>query len=107
SVDGTGNVTLDQKRAVVHTPDSGPDQSTTLAAANLVQLTATITDKDGDDEAAILDIGQNLNFEDDAPTISTTGTPATLTVDETDLTTDTSASFAANFSSAFGADGAG
>ena len=100
-------MTLDQTRAVVHTPDSGPDQSTTLAAANLVTLTATITDKDGDGESATLDIGQNLIFEDDAPTISTTGTPPTLTVDETVLTTDASASFAANFSSAFGADGAG
>ena len=107
SVAAAGTVTLDQHRAVVHTPDSGPDQSTTLAAANLVTLTATITDKDGDGESATLDIGQNLVFEDDAPTISTTGTPPTLTVDETVLTTDASASFAANFSSAFGADGAG
>ena len=41
------------------------------------------------------------------PTITTTGTEPTATVDETDLPTDASASFAANFSSAFGADGAG
>src|SRR5262249_46298110 len=46
SIDTSGNVTLDQKRAVVHTPDTGPDQSTTLAADNLVKLTATITDQD-------------------------------------------------------------
>lgn len=69
SVDGSGNVTLDQQRAVVHSPDSGPDQSTTLSAANLVQLTATITDGDGDTDTATLDIGQNLNFEDDAPEV--------------------------------------
>src|SRR5262249_57159587 len=43
----------------------------------------------------------------DGPSISTTGVEPTLTVDETDLTTDASASFASNFSSAFGADGAG
>ena len=60
----------------MHTPDSGPDQSTTLAAANLVTLTATITDKDGDDESATLDIGQNLVFEDDAPTITDDRHPA-------------------------------
>ncbi|WP_287353080.1 DUF5801 repeats-in-toxin domain-containing protein, partial [Mesorhizobium sp.] len=53
------------------------------------------------------EVGSLINFDDDGPSISTTGTPATLTVDETDLTTDASASFAANFSSAFGADGAG
>src|SRR5262249_49486887 len=107
SVDASGNVTLDQKRAVVHTPDTGPDQSTTPAADNLVQLTATITDKDGDSASATLNIGQNLVFKDDAPTISTTGTEPTLTVDESVLGTDATQSFAANFSSAYGADGAG
>ncbi|WP_287309842.1 DUF5801 repeats-in-toxin domain-containing protein [Mesorhizobium sp.] len=107
SVDGTGNVTLDQKRAVVHTPDSGPDQSTTLAAANLVQLTATITDKDGDDESTTLDIGQNLVFEDDAPTITGSGTEAIATVDESDLATDGTANFSSNFNGGYGADGAG
>ncbi|WP_287191143.1 DUF5801 repeats-in-toxin domain-containing protein [Mesorhizobium sp.] len=107
SVDGTGNVTLDQKRAVVHTPDSGPDQSTTLAAANLVQLTATITDKDGDDDSATLDIGQNLVFEDDAPTITASGTEAIATVDESDLATIGTANFSSNFNGVYGADGAG
>ena len=46
-------------------------------------------------------------FEDDGPSISTTGTEPTLTVDETVLATNDTKSFAANFSSAFGADGAG
>src|SRR5204863_201951 len=50
SVDAGGTVTLDQQRAVMHTPDSGPDQPTSLAAADLIVLTRTdtITDKDGD-----------------------------------------------------------
>ncbi len=39
--------------------------------------------------------------------IGTTGTEPVLTVDETDLTTDATQSFAANFTSAFGNDGAG
>ncbi|MBI3144539.1 MAG: M10 family metallopeptidase C-terminal domain-containing protein, partial [Pseudogulbenkiania sp.] len=51
-------------------PDSGPDQSTTLSAATLVTLTATITDKDGDANAATLNIGQRLNFEDDGPAVN-------------------------------------
>ncbi|WP_254633832.1 DUF5801 repeats-in-toxin domain-containing protein, partial [Mesorhizobium sp. GbtcB19] len=106
SVDGSGNVTLDQIRAVVH-PTSDPDESKTLAADNLIQLTATVTDKDGDHQSATLDIGQNLNFKDDGPSITTTGTEPTLTVDETVLGTDDTKSFAANFSPVYGADGAG
>ncbi|MDF3234663.1 DUF5801 repeats-in-toxin domain-containing protein, partial [Mesorhizobium sp. DSM 30133] len=68
-----GAVTLDQLRAVVHADASNPDDSTSLAADNLVTLTATVTDKDGDHLSASLDIGQNLNFKDDGPSISTTG----------------------------------
>ncbi|WP_225607661.1 DUF5801 repeats-in-toxin domain-containing protein, partial [Pseudomonas sp. PDM10] len=64
-------------------------------------------DKDGDSAQATLNIGQNLVFEDDGPSISTTGTEPILTVDETVLATDATQSFTANFSSAFGADGAG
>ncbi|TJV66454.1 MAG: hypothetical protein E5X80_05935, partial [Mesorhizobium sp.] len=69
TVSSTGNVTLDQIRAVVH-PTTDPDESKTLAADNLVQLTATVTDKDGDHHSATLDIGQNLVFKDDGPTIT-------------------------------------
>ncbi|MFK0088933.1 DUF5801 repeats-in-toxin domain-containing protein, partial [Pseudomonas sp. NPDC090755] len=53
------------------------------------------------------EIGSKIIFEDDGPSISTTGTEPTLTVDETVLTTNATQSFAANFTSAFGADGAG
>ena len=59
-------------------------------------LTATKTDKDGDSAQATLNIGQNLVFKDDGPSISTTGTEPTLTVDETVLGTNATASFAAN-----------
>ncbi|WP_460145754.1 DUF5801 repeats-in-toxin domain-containing protein [Pseudomonas sp. S2_A02] len=107
SVAANGDVTLDQLRAVVHPDATNPDDSTTLSADNLVTLTATITDKDGDSAQATLNIGQNLVFEDDGPSISTTGTEPTLTVDETVLATNATQSFTANFSSAFGADGAG
>lgn len=70
SVDANGVVTLDQQRAIVHANTSNPDDSRTLAAADLVTLTATITDGDGDTASAIRNIGQNLNFEDDGPTIT-------------------------------------
>ncbi|MBS7601406.1 DUF5801 repeats-in-toxin domain-containing protein [Pseudomonas sp. RC2C2] len=107
SVAANGDVTLDQLRAVVHPDATDPDDSTSLSADNLVTLTATKTDGDGDSAQATLNIGQNLVFKDDGPSISTTGTEPTLTVDETVLATDATQSFAANFTSAFGADGAG
>src|SRR5438128_53809 len=107
-VDAAGTVTLDQQRAVVH-PTTDPDESVTLTADSLVRLTATITDKDGDTASATQNIGQNLVFKDDGPSITANATTATLTVDETDLSTNASASFDATtaFSSSFGADGAG
>jgi hypothetical protein len=107
SVAANGDVTLDQQRAIVHPDPTNPDDSKTLSSDNLVTLTATVTDKDGDSAHATLNIGQNLVFKDDGPSISTTGTEPTLTVDETVLTTDATQNFAANFTSAFGADGAG
>ncbi|EJM71457.1 DUF5801 repeats-in-toxin domain-containing protein, partial [Pseudomonas sp. GM55] len=106
-VAANGDVTLDQLRAVVHSNTTNPDDSTSLTSDNLVTLTATKTDRDGDSAQATLNIGQNLVFKDDGPSISTTGTEPTLTVDETVLATDVTQSFAANFNSAFGADGAG
>jgi hypothetical protein len=107
SVAANGEVTLDQLRAVVHPNTTNPDDSKSLTADNLVTLTATITDKDGDSAHTTLNIGSNLVFKDDGPSISTTGTEPTLTVDETVLATNATQNFAANFSSAFGADGAG
>ena len=107
SVAANGEVTLDQLRAVVHPDTTNPDDSKTLTSDNLVTLTATTTDKDGDSIQATLNIGQNLVFKDDGPNINTTGVEPTLTVDETVLATNDTKSFAANFNSAFGADGAG
>ena len=57
SVNAAGVVTLDQVRAVVH-PTLDSDEPKTLSADNLVTLTATITDKDGDTTNATLNIGR-------------------------------------------------
>ena len=69
SVDASGNVTLDQQRAIVHPDTTNPDNSKSLLAANLVVLTATATDGDGDHALAPLNIGQLLVFKDDGPAI--------------------------------------
>src|SRR5262249_33817565 len=59
-----------QQRAVVHANTSNPDDSTTLSAANLVVLTATVSDGDGDQASAPLNVGLQLVFKDDGPTIT-------------------------------------
>ncbi|PDS29417.1 DUF5801 repeats-in-toxin domain-containing protein [Rhizobium phaseoli] len=107
SVSAAGVVTLDQQRAIVHADATNPDDSRTLAADNLVTLTATITDKDGDQKTASHDIGQNLIFKDDGPAITATGSPTNLTVDETTLGSNPSLGFSTFFTSNAGADGDG
>src|SRR6185436_2701163 len=88
SVNASGDVTLDQIRALQHPNPANPDDSVTLSADNLVTLTATAHDFDGDTDTATLNIGTNLNFEDDGPSISTSGSEPNLIVDETDLATN-------------------
>jgi hypothetical protein len=113
SVAANGDVTLDQQRAVVHSDTTNPDDSTSLTADNLVTLTATKTDKDAHSAQATLNIGQNLNFEDDGPAASTnlavkldddalTGGNAGGTGDDVDAE-NTSGTLAHSY----GADGAG
>ncbi|MGN5192274.1 DUF5801 repeats-in-toxin domain-containing protein [Aeromonas veronii] len=108
SVNSSGEVTLDQERAIAHTPNSGPDQESSLLSANLVQLVGTITDKDGDSQSASVDLGSAISFKDDGPSISV-GSAAndSLQVDESNLSLNASTSFASLFTSSFGADGAG
>ncbi|PKQ76727.1 hypothetical protein CJF47_08960 [Aeromonas sobria] len=71
SVNSVGAVTLDQLRAVAHDVDGGlgsaHDDSKGLLAANLITLTATVTDKDGDTNTATANIGGALTFRDDGP----------------------------------------
>ncbi|MCT0226128.1 hypothetical protein KQ310_13385 [Synechococcus sp. CS-1328] len=89
-VNSDGVVTLDQLRAVEHSPDSGPDQSTTLTSADLISLTRTdsIQDADGDlaSNSVSLDIGTSLVFKDDAPQIDATS-PAGILENEVNATT--------------------
>jgi large repetitive protein len=67
TVDASGQVTLDQLRAVTHPNAADPNDSVTLAAANLITLTATAKDGDGDTASAAIGIGTQLNFLDDGP----------------------------------------
>ncbi|MEA1620089.1 DUF5801 repeats-in-toxin domain-containing protein, partial [Erythrobacter sp. T5W1-R] len=113
SVSSTGAVTLNQYQQIDHavegTTTAPFDDQLVVLANGKIALTArsTITDGDGDTatDSATVDLGGNVRFADDGPTVTTTGTGPALVVDETNLTVNASASFAANFVTAFGADG--
>ncbi|MBX2826091.1 MAG: VCBS domain-containing protein, partial [Gammaproteobacteria bacterium] len=68
SVDGSGNVELDQARAIDHDNSPVSGANATLSSDGLVTLTGTVTDNDGDTDSVDLDIGTNLLFGDDTPT---------------------------------------
>lgn len=67
SVSASGMVTFDQSRAIIHSPDSGPDQTRFLSGTNLITLTAIVTDGDGDTAQSTADITGNFAIKDDAP----------------------------------------
>ena len=119
TVAANGTVMLDQVRAVVHGTNPDPNDPATLSADNLVTLTATITDGDGDSVTAIADIGSSFVFRDDGPSIDAAVVDAntvmlvTQDADTVGAASDTAVS-TANFGDAFsiaassyGADGAG
>ncbi|RSZ39976.1 hypothetical protein EJO66_07465 [Variovorax beijingensis] len=77
TVSGTGSVTLQQFAEIDHAlPGVGSnyaDQEATLADT-LITLTSTVTVTDGDGDTAtdseVLNIGANIRFDDDGPTVT-------------------------------------
>ncbi|WP_343565575.1 DUF5801 repeats-in-toxin domain-containing protein, partial [Kiloniella sp. b19] len=104
SVNSAGTVELDQLRAVEHGDNTEANEAVSLAA-NVVTLTATVTDGDGDTASDSIRLGSTISFRDDVPTITVTGAVDALTVDESTLGTDATANFADNFTIVAGADG--
>jgi len=115
SVDGNGQVTLDQIRAIEHSDHHNPNDAMSLAQSDLISImqTSTITDRDGDTatDSSSINIGRAIAFKDDGPSIDVhvVGSADALSVDETNLLANATANFADNFSvsSNYGADGAG
>ncbi len=112
----TGVVTLTQFAEIDHPlPGSSSNYAAQLVelAANLVELrgTATIVDRDGDSisDTVAVDLGGNIRFADDGPSISAGGTAPTLTVDESDFAANATANLSGLFAPTtdFGADGPG
>ncbi|EHS53634.1 outer membrane adhesin like protein, partial [Rhizobium sp. PDO1-076] len=93
SVNGSGVVTLTQMETIDHAQpgsSSGFDTQFATLANNLVSLTATVTatDKDGDTDSktASIDLGGNVRFADDGPSL--TGTTISVKVNEDDIDTN-------------------
>src|SRR5260221_9511 len=86
AVAANGDVTLTQLRAVHElTPDTPTDLSEGIhldSVGNLVTLKATITDNDGDTATATLDLGKQVTFHDDGPSIALSGQASSLNTDE-------------------------
>jgi VCBS repeat-containing protein len=66
----TGLVTFTEYRAVTQPFDTNPDGGEGVSlTAGIVNLVATITDKDGDFQTTSLELGKQLTITDDGPTI--------------------------------------
>lgn len=93
SVNGSGVVTLTQMETIDHAQpgsNAGFDTQFATLADNLVSLTATVTatDKDGDTDSktASIDLGGNVRFADDGPSL--TGSKISVQVNEDDIETN-------------------
>ncbi|MEQ1775760.1 MAG: DUF5801 repeats-in-toxin domain-containing protein, partial [Burkholderiales bacterium] len=90
---GTGVVTLTQFKEIDHVNDNDGgavyDDQFAVLANGLVSLTGTATTTDGDGDVATdtetIDMGGNVRFADDGPSL--TGQTVTRTVDEDDINT--------------------
>jgi hypothetical protein len=92
----TGAYTITHLAQVFH-PTPGTTEEDVSFTVNY-----RVTDKDTDFATSSI----TINVDDDTPTVTAGTNPDALTVDETDLPTNASGSFAGLFSVSFGADGA-
>ena len=97
----TYSTTLSQP--IKHASLDGQPGDNSENSALLSGVTFEVTDKDTDTTQGTF----SVTIFDDVPSISAPGASPTLTVDETALATNATASFAGAFTSSFGADGAG
>ena len=85
SVNASGDTTLTQLRAIEHSNTANNDELSGGMTANVLKLTETIKDGDGDTISASVDLGSVIKFEDDGPTLTLTlKDSAALVIDETD-----------------------
>ena len=68
SLTGT-DVKLEQFRAISHSDTSQADEPAHLTGSNLISVTATVTDNDGDKAASTVDLSGAISFKDDGPKV--------------------------------------
>ena len=80
----TGIVTLTEDRSVKQgTPDTPTDLSEGISlTAGALNLTATVTDGDGDNQSATIDLGKQVFFLDDGPRVTAVSSGVTAALDE-------------------------
>lgn len=112
----SGEVTLDQQRAIVH-PTTDPDEAKALAD-DVITLTLRATDGDTDTDDLTVNVGDRFVFEDDGPSAGANTavqfddetaqtTLAAANAGGTDDAAGTLASASGTLDHAFGNDGAG
>jgi len=67
----------------LHQPNTASNDEGVFLNTGVLSVTVTITDADGDSATQTADISANIRFDDDGPTLSVTGSSATVVVDET------------------------
>ena len=92
SVDASGVVAVKLRSGVKHNDPNDPDDVVSMAA-DVIALTATVTDPSGNSDSADLKLGDNIRIKDDAPSlgIQENGVLPVIEVDESDLGTDAAA----------------
>ena len=113
----TGDVSLDQLRALSHPNKADSDDTLSMVNDRLISITKSveIVDNDGDisKDSATINIASDLHFKDDGPSVTqgtTLVSTAVLEVDESNLSVDATSNFSVAFKVAtpnYGADKAG
>lgn len=83
-LDSFGRISIAQWMSIFHTDPNHPNDYETLDGK--IEVVFTVTDYDGDSVVKVVNIGDNIRFYDDAPTI-VSRQPVKITVDEGDILT--------------------
>lgn len=112
TVTAAGEVTLDQKRAILHSDATSYDETSSQMTAGLITLTAKVVDSEGatmgDSDSATANIGGAFFFNDDGPALTPQAagsvTPNNLQVDN-DLSDASDSTDSSSYGLLPGADG--
>ncbi|RAP38032.1 hypothetical protein B1207_03320 [Legionella quinlivanii] len=103
SIDSSGELSFTQLRSVVHGDGNGTNSIN--LDSNILSVIANLTDRDGDNSSAQLDLSSVLSIIDDLPQLSVdAGQIGSILVLETQLGVSDSVSLAAAFIADLGAD---